>query len=244
MFQLFGIWTLALINCTQVPLLCPGTINLTSNGATITWKDVSNTTLVTQSLHNDVTLAERDYPYNVYLGVEYDITSKRTTSITHTTDKVIHIADTTSLLSSQRITNYTIDHTFSLSTDGTALIYQIASSMMPTIDLTYTYTQNNNGIYHSTLEQQQQQQEEQQHEQEQQQQSKESPKQQNTTLSSTTTATSTSTVPAYNYNVTDAWDLNDPKFQHNAMVISLQGLANRLVSLASVFFSLTTLLII
>jgi len=237
---LVGLWSLALQSseCSQVALLCAQQVEITSSGAaTIFWRDSSNNTLVTQSLFDNVLPSARDLPYNVFLGVEYDVASPRHAAVLESNATFLHITETTSLLSSQSSTDFSVSHMFTLSDNDGSLKYQIQSQHTSLdIDLVYNYPS--------------QQQQQQQRQKQQRVLPGETPATVNlpqvrpkptptaalkTTTPSALTAPSSQAAPpplidapiAYNLNVKDAWNLNDPNFQANAMAISLQGLSNR-----------------
>ena len=132
---LVGLWTLAYqsSDCAQVPLLCARQVEIFSSGASsdaiaakIFWQDSSNNTLVKQALVDLALPSSRDVPYNVFLGVEYDVASPRRVAVVASNATFLEIAETTSLLSSQTSTDFTVSHVFSLSEDE-SLRYQIQS---------------------------------------------------------------------------------------------------------------------
>ena len=237
---LVGLWTLAYqsSDCAQVPLLCARQVEISSSGASsdaiaakIFWQDSSNNTLVKQALVDLALPSSRDVPYNVFLGVEYDVASPRRVAVVASNATFLEIAETTSLLSSQTSTDFTVSHVFSLSEDE-SLRYQIQSQHESLdIDLTYNYPSQDS----------------QPHSQQHSQQvlptemlaSLELPQVRPKFVPPPTAAaaaaapaagdapTTDDAPTAFNLNVEDAWHLNDPNFQANAMAISLQGLSNR-----------------
>ena len=227
--SILGVFTLLYTShqCLQVPLLCPTHVTLASSGGTVAWTDQLAHVLVTQSLFDNHRIPLRDVPYNVYLGVEYDITTPRHTS-QHQTKTSMTVQDTTTLLSSQGATSFVLTHRFQLSTNGETLTYGITSgaSSSPHVNLTYTYQRSTNATVSShirsppvpsvvganTLER-----------------ARSTSNAAPVAAAAPAAPTEPTTTPptAYHFNVTDAWALNDPDFQQNAMVIGLQGLANR-----------------
>jgi hypothetical protein len=224
---ILGIFTLALTSheCLQLPLLCPSKVAITSAGSVIYWSDSNNNTLVTQSLFNEASIPLRDVPYNVYLGVEYDINSVRKTKLDQNSTWM-NIEETTSLLSSQGATPFYVSHTFQLGTDGKTLSYTINSeASTPKIDVKYTYQRGEDDINTNDSDHKK-------HDIDGVIKSTDRLHMNHIDTTFTTTSKITSTVTtapptAYNLNVVDAWELIDPNFQNNAMMISLQGLANR-----------------
>ena len=226
------------------PVICPTAVLLSKDwspsqgtgSATVEWVDSSNTTLlelVFSAGGSQLPPTSRIYPYNVYVGVEWDVTKPRSVELTFRSKLAATFHSTATMLSSQGSSIITLLHTFSVAGDGGELTYEVTSaSATLALHSTWHYTgvpaaltavaaaaaQSPPSVFKGPA----------------------GASQQTDSMilspaavvapAAATLAAAPSPAPssAFNLNVNvSSWELDDPSFQDAAMAISLQGLANR-----------------
>jgi hypothetical protein len=217
-----GNWTIGTNQTTKLPLALPQTIAIVTDGSSAIslfrqWTDTSKALIKQDMVKAAVgrtactTMSSRVYALNVFMGVEYDTKSPVCGASMVLSEAHASFSTTAVLAASTRSFPSTEHHTLILTGDN--LTYTLFSEL-PAVNVTFWF-QRTASIQTSKLEQP-------------------AKAATNDPVPAVVDASAAfSNEPAlgaatsYNLDLADSWNLIEPDFQTNAMLIALQGLVNR-----------------
>ncbi len=217
--------------CAQTPVICPARVELASARVGVVWLDNSNSTIlheIYEERHANLNLTRterrervhpptRIFPYNVYAGVEFDVTAPRTVTFQGSpVSASFSVLATSALLSSQRKHNVTLHHIFDVSDN--LLTYNVKCEE-PQIDMEFVYSAEERAVRMQPPEPGTKQVRSSANEAE----------SDGEEVASGDGALVSASITAYNLYVPNnaSWSMSSQSFQDIAMAISLQGLVNR-----------------